>query len=203
MVRRSRVRYQSKSSPAISGQARECMADQSRSEGTRANLYLQNLQAHLGKSRGRQGAHPAIQGVRPSACSLCPCQEFMNVVAAECTKQRHHPEWSNVSQVTEPEGVCERRVPYLRYPTVRYVLCVRVILTARWWIRSTTGRIFDGRRIDLWVFLEKIWIWRHSAILKLLVWVNSSFLLLLPPSRLRSIHQTPEIPLIPISIWRT
>ncbi|KAG9244545.1 transcriptional coactivator/pterin dehydratase [Calycina marina] len=50
------------------------------------------------------------------------CWEFMNVVAAECVVQKHHPEWSNVYNTTHicwtthsPPGLSEKDVLMARF----------------------------------------------------------------------------------------
>lgn len=50
------------------------------------------------------------------------CKDFMNAVAAECKKQKHHPEWTNVYNKTHvrwtthnPEGLSIKDLVMARF----------------------------------------------------------------------------------------
>lgn len=62
-------------------------------------------------------------------------QEFMNLVAAECAVQKHHPEWSNVYNTTfirwtthSPPGLSEKDVVMVRFCDEKAGECGEVVV---------------------------------------------------------------------------
>ncbi|EPE24499.1 PCD-like protein [Glarea lozoyensis ATCC 20868] len=80
--------------------------------------------APLLKPTGKWSLTPNGQGIeRPFKFKgFKKCWEFMNTVAPECTKQKHHPEWSNVYNTAyirwtthSPPGISGKDVVMARF----------------------------------------------------------------------------------------
>ncbi|KAF4625853.1 hypothetical protein G7Y89_g12315 [Cudoniella acicularis] len=63
------------------------------------------------------------------------CWEFMNLVAPECTKVKHHPEWSNVYNTTfirwtthSPPGLSEKDIIMARFCDEAAEKCGEVVV---------------------------------------------------------------------------
>ncbi|CZR63903.1 related to pterin-4-alpha-carbinolamine dehydratase [Phialocephala subalpina] len=62
------------------------------------------------------------------------CWEFMNLIAPECVKQKHHPEWSNVYNTTfirwtthSPPGLSEKDLIMARFCDEKAKECGEVV----------------------------------------------------------------------------
>jgi pterin-4a-carbinolamine dehydratase len=73
-------------------------------------------------------------------------KDFMNIVASKSGKERHHPEWSNVSYIIECEGTP--------------LTCTRY----------TTGFSLDGRHTRHLGWGLKMFRWRSSVTIRLKLW---------------------------------